>query len=67
MQWSSGRRFLDHKSAYVATWGDASLIYDGQKLLIDACIEENVARYIISDWSLDYHDVEYGQLPQKTQ
>lgn len=35
---------------------------DGQKLLIDACEEENVPRYIASDWSVDYTKVELGQL-----
>ncbi|KAL4886413.1 NmrA-like family protein [Aspergillus karnatakaensis] len=42
--------------------GDDKLMVDGQKLLIDACDECNVPRYIASDWALDYTKLELGQL-----
>ncbi len=45
--------------------GDDSLMIDGQKLLIDACIEAGVHRYIASDWSADYRSVELGEVPMK--
>ena len=45
--------------------GNESLMVDGQKLLIDACIEEGVPRYIASDWSLDYRALKMGDLPSK--
>jgi hypothetical protein len=45
--------------------GDNTLMTDGQKLLVDACELENVARYIASDYCLDYTKLEYGQHPAK--
>ncbi|KAK6531189.1 hypothetical protein TWF281_008014 [Arthrobotrys megalospora] len=42
--------------------GDDKLMVDGQKLLIDACAENGVPRYVASDWSLDYTKLEFGQL-----
>ena len=30
---------------------------DGQKTLIDCCIEAGVPRYVASDWCLDYRDL----------
>ncbi|KAL7896169.1 hypothetical protein HDV63DRAFT_169728 [Trichoderma sp. SZMC 28014] len=36
--------------------GDDTLMIDGQKTLIDACITEDVPRYIASDWSFDFLD-----------
>lgn len=38
---------------------------DGQKTLIDACIAENVPRYIASDWSLDFRGLKIGDHPNK--
>jgi len=38
---------------------------DGQKTLIDACIEEKVPRYIASDWSLDFRGLKLGDHPSK--
>ena len=38
---------------------------DGQKILIDACIAENVPRYIASDWSLDFRGLKLGDHPAK--
>jgi NAD(P)H-binding len=45
--------------------GDNSLMTEGQKLLIDACIEAGVGRYIAGDWSADYRTVELGDVPMK--
>lgn len=45
--------------------GDKSLMVDGQKALIDACIAENVPRYIASDWCLDYRGLQLGDHPLK--
>ncbi|KAH6886148.1 hypothetical protein B0T10DRAFT_575796 [Thelonectria olida] len=42
--------------------GPPNLMVDGQKVLIDACDEAGVARYVASDWSLDYTKLELGQL-----
>ena len=36
--------------------GSPDVMLEGQKTLIDACIEERVARYIASDWCIDYRD-----------
>lgn len=38
---------------------------DGQKTLIDACIAENVPRYIASDFSLDFRKLKFGDHPSK--
>jgi hypothetical protein len=38
---------------------------EGQKILIDACIAENVPRYIASDWSLDFRGLRFGDHPVK--
>lgn len=45
--------------------GDNSLMTEGQKLLIDACIEAGVQRYIAGDWSGDYRTIELGEVPMK--
>lgn len=42
--------------------GDDRLMVDGQKLLIDACEQENVPRFVASDWSLDYNKLNFGDL-----
>lgn len=42
--------------------GDDKIMTDGQKLLIDICEEQGVARYVASDWALDYTKLELGQL-----
>jgi hypothetical protein len=42
--------------------GDAALMVDGQKALVDACDAEGVPRYVASDWSLDYTKLQLGQL-----
>ena len=38
---------------------------EGQKTLIDACIAENVPRYIASDYSLDFRGLKFGDQPTK--
>jgi hypothetical protein len=45
--------------------GDNDLMTDGQKLLINCCIEVGVPRYIASDWSSEYRTVELGEIPMK--
>jgi len=45
--------------------GDNDLMTEGQKTLIDACIDEKVARYIASDWAFDYRGLELGDHPSK--
>jgi hypothetical protein len=45
--------------------GDHTLMTQGQYTLIDACIANNVPRYIASDYTVDYRGLEYGQHPQK--
>lgn len=42
--------------------GDNKLMIDGQKILIDACEELGVSRYIASDWALDYTKLKLGEL-----
>ncbi|KAJ4112191.1 hypothetical protein NW768_011770 [Fusarium equiseti] len=42
--------------------GDDDLMIEGQKVLIDACEDEKVPRYMASDWCLDYTKLEFGQL-----
>lgn len=38
---------------------------EGQKVLIDACIAENVPRYIASDFSFDFRGLSMGEFPYK--
>lgn len=45
--------------------GDAHVMVEGQKHLIDACIAERVPRYVASDWSMDFRKLELGQHPLK--
>lgn len=45
--------------------GPDSLMVEGQKMLIDACIAENVKRYIASDYSFDVRGLNYGDFPFK--
>lgn len=60
------RRGLKNASVCICCYlGDNDLMTDGQKSLIDACIDEKVARYIASDWSMDYRGLEFGQHPLK--
>ncbi|KNG90451.1 NmrA-like family protein [Aspergillus nomiae NRRL 13137] len=42
--------------------GENQLMIDGQKILIDACEELGVPRYIASDWALDYTKLKLGEL-----
>ncbi|TGO85685.1 hypothetical protein BPOR_0373g00040 [Botrytis porri] len=45
--------------------GDSKLMVDGQKILIDACIAENVPSYIASDYTFDYRTLKLGDYPAK--
>ena len=45
--------------------GDSSVMLDGQKMLIDACIAEQVPRYFASEYASDYRPLEYGDIPNK--
>ncbi|KAH8646736.1 nmrA-like family protein [Xylariales sp. PMI_506] len=42
--------------------GSSDFMFDSQKLLIDACEEHKVPRYIASDWSIDYTRLQLGDL-----
>ncbi|KAK1149586.1 hypothetical protein N8T08_005135 [Aspergillus melleus] len=42
--------------------GDDKLMVEGQKMLIDACDECDVPRYVASDWALDYTKLKLGEL-----
>jgi hypothetical protein len=46
-------------------FGDADVMIEGQKRLINACIDENVPRYVASDWSMDFRRLQLGQHPLK--
>ena len=37
--------------------GGPDVMVDGQKLLIDACIEMKVPKYVASDWCIDFRDL----------
>jgi NmrA-like family len=45
--------------------GQSDVMIEGQKTLIDACIQEGVSRYIASDWSLDFRGLKLGEHPLK--
>lgn len=45
--------------------GPNELLVDGQRTLIDACIAENVPRYVASDYSFDVRGLRYGDFPFK--
>lgn len=45
--------------------GNNELMTEGQKTLIDACIDEKVARYVASDWAFDYRGLKLGDHPSK--
>jgi hypothetical protein len=60
------RRALAGTSVCICAYlGDNTLMIDGQKALIDACIAEDVPRYIASDWTLDFRGLELGDHPTK--
>lgn len=60
------RRGLADTSVCICCYlGGPSVMVDGQKTLIDACIAENVPRYIASDWSLDFRGLAFGDHPAK--
>jgi hypothetical protein len=55
----------DSSIAICCYLGPPTLMIDGQKALIDACIEEKVPRYMASDWCLDYRKLKIGDLLAK--
>lgn len=60
------RRGLQGAAVCVCCYlGDDEFMIEGQKTLIDACIDEHVARYIASDYALDFRGLQLGQLPSK--
>jgi putative NADH-flavin reductase len=60
------RRALAGTSACICCYlGNNTLMTDGQKTLIDACIAEGVPRYIASDWTFDFRKLEFGDHPAK--
>jgi hypothetical protein len=60
------RRGLANTSTCICCYlGDATLMTEGQKTLIDACIAEKVPRYMASDWSLDFRGLKLGDHPNK--
>lgn len=57
---------LHNVSACVCCYrGDADVVTTGQRVLIDACISQNVQRYFASDFSFDYRPLKKGQFPFK--
>ena len=48
-----------------ALWADNKTMVSAQKALIDACIAENVPRYIASDYSIDWTRLSLGDIPPK--
>lgn len=51
--------------AIFATLADNKVMSDGQRAVIDACVEENVPRYMAGDWALDFRPLNHGDLPAK--
>ncbi|KAB8200611.1 NmrA-like family protein [Aspergillus parasiticus] len=57
------RTFVQGCSVLICCYlGDNKLMIDGQKVLIDACEELGVPRYIAGDWALDYTKLKLGEL-----
>lgn len=60
------RSALEGSNAAICCYlGDADVMIEGQKRLIDACIDENVPRCVASDWSMDFRRLQLGQHPLK--
>lgn len=60
------RKFVHRADVAICGYlGDEELMDQGQKTLIDACIAENVPRYIAGDYSLDFRPLKLGDLPPK--
>lgn len=51
--------------AIFATLADPKTMVDGQKAVIDACVDVGVPRYMAGDWSLDFRNIKLGDLPPK--
>ncbi|KAF2168629.1 hypothetical protein M409DRAFT_21374 [Zasmidium cellare ATCC 36951] len=60
------RKALKGATTFVCCYlGEDSLMVEGQKLLIDACITEQVPRYFASDYSFDFRNLKRDKLPHK--
>ncbi|KAF4459994.1 demethylmenaquinone methyltransferase [Fusarium albosuccineum] len=60
------RQLVAGADTVVSTYnGDDNLMIAGQKLLIDAAEESGARRFFASDYTADYRNLEYGQLPSK--
>ena len=64
---TSIRKALFGASACICCYhlGYDSLMVEGQKMLIDACISERVPRYVASDFSFDFRGLKMGDFPFK--
>ncbi|PIG88702.1 hypothetical protein AARAC_000586 [Aspergillus arachidicola] len=57
------RRFVRGSDVVICCYfGQPEVMTEGQKYLIDACEEENVPRYIPSDFAVDYTKIPHGVL-----
>lgn len=57
------RAFVQGSDVVVCTYlGDPNLMVEGQKVLIDTSEQENVPRYVASDWAIDYTKLKLGDL-----
>ena len=60
------RRGLEGADTCICCYlGDNTLMTDGQKTLIDACVAAGVERYVASDWFIDYRNLQLGDHPSK--
>ncbi|KAK8254217.1 nmrA-like family protein [Phyllosticta capitalensis] len=56
-------KFAQGCSVIICTYlGPDQLMEDGQKVLIDACAEAGVPRYVASDYTVDYRPLKDGEL-----
>lgn len=61
--YSSIKRFVRGSDVVICCYfGTPELMTQGQKLLVDACEEESVPRYIASDFAVDYTKIPPGAL-----
>jgi hypothetical protein len=59
-------KFVDGLDVVVCAYlGDNDFMVNAQKALVDACDQARVARYIASDYCLDYNQLKLGEHPAK--
>lgn len=59
-------KFVENLDVVVCAYlGDNDFMVSAQKALVDACDQARVARYIASDYCLDYTSLKLGDLPAK--